>query len=143
MRRAQLGVLRTQDYIKYEWLLEKLNVVYKPRPFIYERIIRRRHTERLVHLLCDETRDYKMLMMKDRLEEDQPEFLKRKAETYQKIMAEEQKFGFKPTIQQSDIDEIHEEIKKVEERNLLKKQRVLKYHIFKEPTFEEEHKVVD
>ena len=48
MRRAQLGYLRTQDYPKYEWLLEKLNIVYKPRPFTFERLVRRRHTQRLV-----------------------------------------------------------------------------------------------
>ena len=51
MRRAQLGYLRTQDYRHFEWLLEKLNIVYKPRPMIYERVIRRRHTERWVNFL--------------------------------------------------------------------------------------------
>lgn len=27
-----LRVLREQDYKKYEWLLEKLNLLYKPMP---------------------------------------------------------------------------------------------------------------
>ena len=31
-RRSMLRVLREQDYKKYEWLLEKLNLLYKPMP---------------------------------------------------------------------------------------------------------------
>jgi hypothetical protein len=53
MRRSQLGYLRTQDYRHFEWLLEKLNIVYKPRPMIFERVIRRRHTERWVNFFVD------------------------------------------------------------------------------------------
>ena len=31
-RRKALGRLRESDYKKYEWLLEKLNLLYKPQP---------------------------------------------------------------------------------------------------------------
>ena len=31
-RRKKLARLREQDYKKYEWLLEKLNILYKPMP---------------------------------------------------------------------------------------------------------------
>ena len=31
-RRKALGRLRENDYKKYEWLLEKLNLLYKPQP---------------------------------------------------------------------------------------------------------------
>ena len=31
-RRKALGRLRQNDYKKYEWLLEKLNLLYKPQP---------------------------------------------------------------------------------------------------------------
>ena len=31
-RRKALGRMRQNDYKKYEWLLEKLNLLYKPQP---------------------------------------------------------------------------------------------------------------
>jgi len=31
-RRTLLRYLRESDYKKFEWLLEKLNIAYKPRP---------------------------------------------------------------------------------------------------------------
>ena len=33
-RRTLLTWLRASDYKKFEWLLEKLNIVYKPRPLV-------------------------------------------------------------------------------------------------------------
>jgi len=142
MRRSQLGYLRTQDYRHFEWLLEKLNIVYKPRPITFERIIRRRHTERLVNLLCDETRTFKLQSLKDSLEEDQPIFLRRKMETFSKIMEEEKKFNLKETVTQKDIDEIRVQLEKVENNLAQRKKRVIKYHVFKEEVKEEEHQVL-
>jgi len=131
-RRAQLGVLRQMDYPKYEWLLEKLNIVHKPRPFVYESVVRRRHTERLVNLLCDEIRGHKLQDLKDDLEEDQPNFLKRKADTLKKIQEEEKKFNLKPTVSDADIDRCYSELKKVEEQLKQREKRTLTYHVFKE-----------
>merc|ERR1719369_263054 len=139
-RRAQLGYLRKQDYPKFEWLLEKLNIVYKPRPFTYERIIRRRHTERLVNLLCDETRTFKLQSLKDALEEDQPIFLRKKKETLEKIMKEEKEFGLPETVTQKEIDEVRVKLEEVENKLAQRKKRVINYHVFKEAKKEEEHK---
>jgi len=143
MRRAQLGYLRTQDYPHFEWLLEKLNIVYKPRPFKFERIVRRRHTERLVNLLCDETRTFKMQSLKDALEEDQPNFLKKKMETLNKIMEEEKKYDLPETVTQKDIDEVHKKLEAVENNLAQRKKRVISYHIFKEKEKEDEHKFMN
>lgn len=141
-RRAELGYLRTVDYPKFEWLLEKLNLVYKPRPFVYERIIPRRQTERLVNLLCDETRAFKMQSLKDSLEETQPVFLNEKLKRYQAIMEEEKKMGLKETVTEKDIEEIEQKIKTVSERLAQRQKRVIKYHIFEEKVVEEEYKIL-
>ena len=42
-RLVLLRWLRARDYKKFEWLLETLNIVYKPRPFEHEEIQRRVH----------------------------------------------------------------------------------------------------
>ena len=34
-RRLLLRYLRETDYKKFEWLLEKLNIAYKPRPLVF------------------------------------------------------------------------------------------------------------
>ena len=138
-RRAQLGVLRKVDYPKYEWLLEKLNIVYKPRPFVFETVIRRRHTERLVNLLCDEIRAHKLQDLKDDLEEDQPNFLRRKAKTLIKIMEEEKKYDLKPTVSQAEVDQCYSELAKVEESLKQREKRKISYHVFKEKEVEIEH----
>ena len=46
-RNGYLRRLRQTDYKRYEWILEKLDLSYKPRPFHYERIERRKHLGRL------------------------------------------------------------------------------------------------
>ena len=42
-RRTLLRYLRERDYKKFEWLLEKLDLYYRPRPFFWERIERKKH----------------------------------------------------------------------------------------------------
>ena len=81
-RRVLLRYLRQRDYKKFEWLLESLNIVYKPRPFQHEEIQRRVHQARLTALWCDELRTHKMSEYKSKLEEEQPNFLREKAEKY-------------------------------------------------------------
>ena len=45
-RRALLRYLRERDYKKFEWLLEKLDLYYRPRPFFWERVERKKHLGR-------------------------------------------------------------------------------------------------
>lgn len=140
-RRAQLGHLRKEDYPKFEWLLEKLDLVYKPRPFVYQRIIRKRETDKLVNLLCDETRTFKMQQLKDALEEDQPEFLKKKIQTLTQIMEDEKKNGLKQTVTNTDLEKAKERLKEVEENLAKREKRVINYHIFEEQIEQDEHTV--
>ena len=95
-----------------------------------------------MNLLCDETRTFKLQTLKDSLEEDQPNFLRRKIETFSKIMEEEKKFNLKETVTQKDIDEIRVKLENVENKLAQRKKRVIRYHVFKEEVKEEEHKVL-
>lgn len=140
MRRSQLRELRAVDYRHFEWLLEKLNLIYKPRPFVYERIIRRKHTEKLVNLLCDETRNFKLVSLKNELEEEQPKFLRKKAEILAKIMKEEQEFDLEPTVSQEQIDECLKKAQEVEEKLASGNKVERKYFIFAEKVVPEEHR---
>merc|ERR1712126_282224 len=96
-RRKCLELLRARDYKKFEWLLETLNIVYKPRPFEHEEIQRRVHQARLTALWCDEFRLHKLAENKKSLDQKQPGFLREKAEKYRWIMKEEAELGLEPT----------------------------------------------
>merc|ERR1712014_457792 len=132
-RRAALALLRSQDYRKFEWLLEKLDLVYKPRPFVYRRTLRRKHTEILTNLLCDETRNFKLQSLKDELESKQPEYLRRKANILSKISAEEQELKLPVTVSKIEIEECSKEAE----------QSTKDFFIFEEKQKEIEHKVLD
>ena len=66
-RRKNIGRLREQDYKKYEWLLEKLNLLYKPQPHdappgqLRERelVARKASIERLTDMWCEELRRHR------------------------------------------------------------------------------------
>jgi ribosomal protein S15P/S13E len=80
-RRVLLRYLRERDHKKFEWLLEKLDLYYRPRPFTWERIERREHLGRLVDLWCQELKEHRLNQIKREMEEEMPKFLRKKAET--------------------------------------------------------------
>ena len=138
-RRGALARLRHVDYKKYEWLLEKLDLVYKPRPFTFENIIRRKHNERLVNLWCDEQRTFKLRELKDEFERDQPRFLRAKAETLRQIMKEEADLGLEASVKQEEIDECLANAEKIEKELSEKEKHPAEYHIFEKEVIPEEH----
>jgi len=130
-RRVMLKKLRETDYRKFEWLLEKLNLVYQP--FDYNRnepVARKASIERLTDTWCSELRQHKINKYKDQLENDQPLFLRRKAEKLKFIMEEEADLGIEPTVTQLEIDECLERARRIEEQNV--EEEKTEYLVFKE-----------
>ena len=135
-RRRNIRNLREQDYKKYEWLLERLNLLYKPQPHDTprgvlgekENVARKASIEKLTDLWCSELRRHRLkyftiflsteiLIVNPRayegtLQEAQPEFLRRKAEKLQFILSEERDLGLEPTVTEQEIEEC---IKKADE----------------------------
>lgn len=106
MRRKLIDLLREQDYRKYEWLLERLNLFYKPVPkYDHVEISRKASIERLTDLWCDELKKHRIEKYKRALQEEQPKFLRNKAEKLKHIMNEEKDLGLEQTVFQSDVDE--------------------------------------
>jgi len=144
-RRKQLGRLRENDYKKYEWLLEKLNLLYKPQPhdappgvtIPKENIARKASIEKLTDLWCSELRRHRMKALQNKLQEQQPEFLIKKAEKLSFILNEEKELGLEPTVTQAEIDGC---IKKAEEIKLKlenEQDKEEEYLIYKEEIVEE------
>lgn len=127
-RLVLLRWLRQKDYKKFEWLLDTLNIVYKPRPFDHEEIQRRVHQSRLTALWCDELRLHKLGQYKQSLDKQQPAFLREKAEKFKWIMKEEQELGMKSTVSQEEIDQLLKRADDLEAA--LKGVPEREYHIF-------------
>jgi len=113
LRRKNIGILRSKDYRKYEWLLEKLNLLYKPMPWDTpdgvvgekENVARKASIERLTDLWCEELEKHRMTAYRNKLEDQQPEFLRKKAEKLKEVMEIEEKYGFEPTVTEDEVSE--------------------------------------
>jgi len=112
-RRKMLRVLREQDYKKYEWLLEKLNLLYKPMPhdapdgvmIPRENVERKASIERLTDLWCQELRRHRLKAYQRQLVREQPGFLAKKAQKLRQILQEERELGLEQTVTEEEIEE--------------------------------------
>jgi len=129
-RRNMLRILRESDYKKYEWLLEKLKLLYKPMPWDAppgvaghkENIERKKSIERLTDLWCDELQRHRLTAYRRKLEAQQPEFLRRKADKLEEIMKTEQELGIEATVTMAEVEDCRRRASEIDER--LKKEEV-------------------
>ena len=135
-RRSMLAFLRERDYKRFEWLLEQLNIVYKPLPAMdnWEIVTRRKHQDRLTDLWCDEMKAYRLDEYKQELEQKQPEFLRRKAKVLIEIMEEEKKLGGDISVTEEEVQQAIKMADEIE-NNLAKSKEKREYFIY-EPSQE-------
>jgi len=145
-RRNMLRILRESDYKKYEWLLEKLELLYKPMPWdaepgidVKENIERKKSIEKLTDMWCDELQRHRLTAYRKKLEAQQPEFLRRKADTLEKIMKTESKLGIKVTVTEEEVEECKRKAAEIEERLKKEKEEEEEYLIFKPETVREDN----
>lgn len=103
-RKKKLKELRTVDYKRFEWLLEQLNLVYKPTPLDLHKVTRKDSLRKLTQKYCDNIRDEKLKEYKLQLEAEQPAFLQEKIRTLEFIREEQQKLNAEVTVTQEEID---------------------------------------
>jgi len=117
-RRKFLAELREKDYRKYEWLLERLNLFFKPVPkYDHVEVSRKASIERLTDIWCEELKKHRLQGFKRKLQEEQPKFLRSKAEKLAFIMQEEEELGLEQTITQAEIDECLRRAEAIETTN--------------------------
>lgn len=59
-RKKHLKYLRKWDYKKFEWILEQLNIVYKPPPTESRWVTRKESLVKLTNKYCDNIRQEKL-----------------------------------------------------------------------------------
>ncbi|KAL1139097.1 hypothetical protein AAG570_009158 [Ranatra chinensis] len=111
-RKKLLKNLRTWDYKCFEWILEKLGLIYKPMPPIdvYRRVERKRSLRMLTTKYCEDIVSKKFVEYKEILENQQESFLEEKIKTLEWIMKEEKYCGVNPTVTPSDIEKTKEDL---------------------------------
>ncbi|KAK2715521.1 small ribosomal subunit protein uS15m-like [Artemia franciscana] len=90
-RNGLLSHLRKSDYKRFEWLLEKLNLVYRPSPVDTRNLSRKPAMVKLVNDYCTRTKNEKLEAYKKELEKEQIEFFKEKEVILAEIEDEEKK----------------------------------------------------
>lgn len=102
-RKKFLKYLRRWDYKRFEWVLEKLDLVFKPHPPKYHWITRKESLVKLTDIHCDELRTDKLESFKQTLKSQQIEFLVKKVKNLQFIRKEQIACNVPVTITEEDI----------------------------------------
>lgn len=105
-RTKYLKYLRRWDYKRFEWILEKLDLEYKPQPEEFIMIARKEGLRQLTRLHCEEIRDKRLKEYRKTLAAQQLPFLKEKLQNLEFIRKEQIELGIDVTVTQNDIDSV-------------------------------------
>lgn len=127
-RKKYLNAVRRWDYKKFEWLLEKLDLVFKPNPPSTP-VCRKESIQRLAGIYCDRIRQEKLNDYKKQLESKQLEFLENKVKSLEFIRNEQLECKVPITVTNEEIQSAKKAYKELKvrreaEAEVMKKQGV-------------------
>lgn len=117
-RRQMISELRFNDYPQFEWLLERLDLFYKPKPPREHEILigRKEGLRQMTKLHCDAVRQAKLDEYRNKLQAEKLPFLEQKIKNLKFIRDEEIELGIFQTITEEHIQEVqkqHDEMKEI------------------------------
>lgn len=116
-RKKFLKFLRRWDYRRFEWILEKLDIVYKPPPTEFHWITRKDSLQKLTDIHCDEIRNERLDAYRASLESKQKSFLQDKIAKLKFIRQEQIECKVPVTIDESQITEAISKLKLLQEKD--------------------------
>jgi small subunit ribosomal protein S15 len=127
-RKKFLRYLRKWDYKRFEWLIEKLNIIFKPYPEKFHWITRKESMRKLTDIHCDNLKQERLDAYKKELESQQLEFLADKIKNLEFIRSEQKECRVPITVANEEIQKVKKEYellkkKREEEEELNKKLR--------------------
>lgn len=110
-RRQMLSQLRFNDYRQFEWLLERLDLYYKPKPSKEHDILitRKEGLRQLTKLYCDAVKQAKLDEYRNKLDAQKLPFLEQKLKNLKFIRDEEIELGLFQTITEEQIQLVQKE----------------------------------
>lgn len=116
-RKKYLKYLRRWDYPRFEYMLEKLDIIYKPPPSEFHWITRKESLVKLTDIHCEKIKSERLDAYKKILQSKQLEFLKNKHETLEFMRKEQIECCLPVTVTPEQIQAVktqYEELKKKE-----------------------------
>lgn len=110
-RLVMLSNLRNTDYKQYEWLLERLDLQFKPKPQKEDEILiaRKEGLRQLTKAYCDDVREQRLNAYRSELEDQKAPFLEQKLKNLEFIRNEQIALKTQVTITQEQIDDIRKQ----------------------------------
>lgn len=126
-RKKFLRYLRKWDYKKFEWVIEKLDILYRPYPEKFHWITRKESLKKLCKTHCDGVRQERLDAYKKQLELKQIDFLVDKIKNLEFIRNEQIECKVPVTVIPEEINAVKKQLvelrqKREEEERLNKKQ---------------------
>ncbi|KAM7343156.1 28S ribosomal protein S15, mitochondrial [Cochliomyia hominivorax] len=103
-RKKFLKYLRRWDYRRFEWILEKLDLVYKPPPAEFHWITRKESLQKLTDIHCEELKQQRLAEYRKTLEEQQIPFLEDAIKKMEFIRQEQIDLDIPVTVKAEDIE---------------------------------------
>lgn len=121
-RMEMIKNLREVDYKQYEWLLERLDLEFKPKPTKENEIMiaRKEGLRQLTTAYCDSVKNEKLNEYRKELDAQKLPFLQQKLKNLEFIRNEQMSLKVPCTITQTQIDEVrkqYDEMKIVHDAN--------------------------
>lgn len=88
-RKKFMRHLRRWDYKRFEWILERLDLVYKAYPSFYHWITRKESLVKLTDIHCENIRNERLAAYRKQLEDKQLGFLEQKLKNLEFIRQEQ------------------------------------------------------
>ena len=117
-RKRFLRLLRKWDYKRFEWLIEQLNIIFKPNPEKFHWITRKESMRKLTDIHCENLRQEKLETYKKELELKQIDFLANKIKNLELIKKEQTECRVPVTVTSDEIQNVkkqYEQLKKKRE----------------------------
>jgi len=115
-RKKFLTKLRRWDYKRFEWILEKLDLVYKAYPSYYHWVTRKESLTKLTNIHCDNIKDERLAVYRKQLESQQITFLQKKLENLEFIRKEQIECAVPVTVTSEEIKEVSTKLKDLVEK---------------------------
>lgn len=110
-RKKFLKYLRRWDYKRFEWIIEKLDIVYKAPPTDNSQVTRKKSLRKLTDIHCEKIRQERLDAYRAELDDQKIEFLEEKIKKLQFIHDSQKQFKLPLTVTEEKINEVKEMLK--------------------------------
>lgn len=125
-RRQLLKHLRDWDYRKFEWILEKLNLEYRPEPVGPKNVTRKNAMRMMASKVSERIIDRKLQEYKTKLEDQLVDFYAEKLKALEFIKKEEAELDVPPTVTEEDIAEVKRKADSAKQKQIEREKAKLK-----------------